>query len=348
MQITEGKINSPLKIVVYGPEGIGKSTFASQLPDPLFIDTEGSTKFLDVKRLDRPTSWAMLMQQVQWVKSNKPCKTLVIDTADWAETLCKQHICASNNVKSIEEFGYGKGYTYLAEEWGRLLNSLTDVVEAGTNVLLTAHAMMRKFEQPDELGAYDRWELKLEKKTAPMTKEWADLLLFANYKTTIITDSKTKSKIATGGQRVMYTTHHPAWDAKNRHGLPEELPFMFKEISTIFTPNEPVSDSPLSTPTDKPPKDMPEATPEAEAEPATTPAPASRVPKDLRDLMVINQIVDPQLETAIGPSNAGGLGYFPAGVKLEELPEDFYRYLVSNFDEFKQHIAQNLNLPFDI
>lgn len=46
---------------------------------------------------------------------------------------------------------------------------------------ICAECMMRKFEQPDEMGAYDRWELKLQKKTAALVKEWADLLLFANY-----------------------------------------------------------------------------------------------------------------------------------------------------------------------
>lgn len=332
MQITEGKMPTALKAVVYGPEGIGKSTFASQLPEPLFIDTEGSTKFLDVKRLDPPTSWPMLMQQIQWVKENRPCKSLIIDTADWAETLCKQHICAVNNVNGIEDFGYGKGYTYLAEEWERMLKALTEIVDSGVHVLLTAHAIMRKFEQPDELGAYDRWELKLEKKTAPMTKEWAYLLLFANYKTTIITDSKTKSKIATGGQRVMYTTHHPAWDAKNRQGLPEELPFSFDSVKHIFDVpgNEQEEPKPEPKPSEKPKKA------------------ASRIPAALQDLMIKNQIVAPQLEKAIGPASTGGLGYFPAGTKLDALPADFYSYLIANFDEFLKNIEAANDLPFTI
>lgn len=340
MQITEGKMPTALKAVVYGPEGIGKSTFASQLPEPLFIDTEGSTKFLNVKRLAPPTSWPMLMQQIQWVKENRPCKSLIIDTADWAETLCKQHICAVNNVKGIEDFGYGKGYTYLAEEWGKMLKALSEIVDSGVHVLLTAHAMMRKFEQPDELGAYDRWELKLEKKTAPMTKEWADLLLFANYKTTIVTDSKTKSKIATGGQRVMYTTHHPAWDAKNRQGLPEELPFSFDSLKQIF-------DTPGSE--RETPKSEPKPEPKREPKPSEKPKKAaSRIPAALQDLMIKNQIVAPQLEKAIGPASAGGLGYFPAGTKLDALPADFYSYLIANFDEFLKSIEAANDLPFTI
>ena len=61
------------------------------------------------------------------------------------------------------------------------LNTLNELVERGVNVVVTAHAKMRKFEQPDELGAYDRWEMKLTKQTAPMVKEWADMVLFCNY-----------------------------------------------------------------------------------------------------------------------------------------------------------------------
>ena len=241
MEITSGKIAGAQKIVLYGVEGIGKSTFASQFPSPLFIDTEGSTKHLDVKRLPVPASWTMLMQEVAWVRDNpNSCGTLVIDTADWAEKLCSQHVCATRLIKgeaakSIEDYGYGKGYTYLMEEFGRLLNALSQVCEQGIHVLLTAHAKMRKFEQPDELGAYDRWEMKLEKTVAPMVKEWSDMLLFANYKTYVVNvdgqgAAKGKNK-AQGGTRVMFTTHHPAWDAKNRAGLPEEMPMQFSAIA---------------------------------------------------------------------------------------------------------------------
>jgi len=224
MNISSGKISGAQKIVLYGPEGIGKSTFASRLPRPLFIDTEGSTRYMDVQRFsERPSSWTMLQEQVKYVQAHpEVCQTLVVDTSDWAESLCIQHICDKYQHGGLEDFGYGKGYVYLQEEFARLLHLLDDLVEGRQiNVLLTAHAAMRKFEQPNEMGAYDRWELKLSKKVAPMVKEWADLVLFANYKIFTVTDSKIKSQKAQGGERVMYTAHHPCWDAKNRHDLPE-------------------------------------------------------------------------------------------------------------------------------
>ena len=243
MKITKGKRARAQKVVIYGTEGIGKSSLASQFPEPLFIDTEGSTDNMDVARLDKPTSWIMLNNQIAFVKANPTvCKTLVIDTIDWAESLCVDNLCAMHGKKGIEDFGYGNGYVYAKEEIGRFLNKLQDLIEIGINVVLTAHAQIRKFELPDEMGSYDKYELKLGKKTssqtAPLVKEWADLLLFCNYKTYLISQEKSTKKKAQGNQRVMYTEHNPAWDAKNRHGLPSELPLDYASIAHIFKTEE--------------------------------------------------------------------------------------------------------------
>lgn len=243
MKITKGKRARAQKVVIYGTEGIGKSSLAAQFPEPLFIDTEGSTDNMDVARLDKPTSWVMLNNQIAFIKANPTvCKTLVIDTIDWAESLCVDNLCAMHGKKGIEDFGYGNGYVYAKEEMGRFLNRLQDLIEIGINVVLTAHAQIRKFELPDEMGSYDKYELKLGKKTssqtAPLVKEWADLLLFCNYKTYLISQEKSTKKKAQGNQRVMYTEHNPAWDAKNRHGLPSELPLDYNSIAHIFKTEE--------------------------------------------------------------------------------------------------------------
>ena len=243
MEITTGKIHVPVKVVVYGSEGIGKSTFASRFPDPVFIDTEGSTAHMDVKRLPRPELWTEMLGEVEYVRQNPGCcKTLVIDTADWAEQLCSEYICARDQKQGIEDWGYGKGYKYLFEEFGRLLNALEQVRGAGVNVVICCHATIRKFEQPDELGAYDRWGLKLtdtpKASVAGMVKEWADMVIFANYKTIVVNvdgkgATKGKNKVQ-GGKRVMYTTHMPCWDAKNRFGLPEEMDFDYEGIRAVI------------------------------------------------------------------------------------------------------------------
>lgn len=238
-QVTSGVIAKAQKVVIYGPEGVGKSTFASQFPHPIFIDTEGSTANLNVNRLPAPSSWEMLFQEIEYIKENPLCETLVIDTADWAEKLAIRKICTSHNIDGIEGLGYGKGYVYLEEEFGRFLNKLSELVDKGINIVLLAHAQIKKFEQPDELGAYDRWELKLQKKTAPLVKEWADMILFANYKTLVVNVDnqgavKGKNK-GQGQRRTLYAEHTAAWDAKNRHQLPAEMDMSFSCIAHIFS-----------------------------------------------------------------------------------------------------------------
>lgn len=237
MQITRGVVPKAQKVVVYGPEGIGKTTLAAQFPDPLFVDVEGGSAHLDVARTEAPRSWAALLSTVDAVRAERPCATLVIDTADWAERLCAEHVCAKNKWASIETPGYGKGYTELAEEFGRFLDKLTEVAGAGVNVVLAAHAAMRKFEQPDEAAPYDRWELKLQKKVAPLVKEWADAVLFLNYKTVVevVGNGKSAKGKARGGKRVMHASHHACWDAKNRWGLPDESPLSFDPIAPHVT-----------------------------------------------------------------------------------------------------------------
>lgn len=242
IQISKGKVQTAKKTVAYGPEGIGKSTLASQFPNPVFIDTEGSTKELDVARYPKPNTWQDIISYLEDALAEKKYGTVVIDTADWAEQLCIQAVCDDQRVKGIENIGYGKGYVFAAEKFQNALKLCDKLIDAGINVVFTAHAQMRKFEQPDEMGAYDRWEMKLSKKIAPLLKEWADMVLFCNYKTDVITDSKTNSKKAVGGKRVIYTSHHPCWDAKNRYSLPEQIDMSFEPIAHLFKDIQPEPD----------------------------------------------------------------------------------------------------------
>ena len=175
--------------------------------------------------------------------TKRPCATLVIDTVDWAEQLCIADLCAKNGKSGIEDFGYGKGWEFEKESFGKFLNKLTEVINAGINVTPDRARGSPKFEQPDEMGSYDRWEMKLGSKTtnkiSPLIKEWADIVLFCNYKTVVVqTDKDGKKHKAQGNRRVMYTQHHPCWDAKNRYGLPEEIPMEYAQIAQIFSNSE--------------------------------------------------------------------------------------------------------------
>ena len=186
MNINEGKKKRAQKVVIYGAEGIGKTTLAAQFPDPLILDLEDGSAMMDVKRVDDIRTWNQLGDALkEIIEDPSICRTLVIDTADKAEQMCTTAVCQEKGVKGIEDIGYGKGYTYVAEKMAAFCSYLSLIVRKGVNVVVIAHAQMRKFEQPDEMGAYDRWELKLSKKAAPLFKEWADMLLFLNYKTDV-------------------------------------------------------------------------------------------------------------------------------------------------------------------
>lgn len=359
MEIIRGKIAKAQKICIYGPEGIGKSTFASQFPDPIFIDTEGSTAHMDVARTPKPSSWTMLMGQVKHFRDHPgECQTLVIDTADWAERMCIEHVCAKAGKNGIEDFGYGKGYTYVKEEFGKLLNLLEEVKDAGVHVVITAHAALRKIEQPEETGAYDHWELKLSRQTAPLIKEWTDALFFVNYKIRVITQENGAKK-ASGGQRMMYTAHTPTWDAKNRYGLPEELPFKFSAIASIFQTGKttishpPVVEKQAET---APKEDFITQTNEnffEEQKPADDPRPEKETPqaeeapepvisgarKKLKDLMDENLVNEDEVRWVVAKR-----GFFPMSTPMANYPDDFIEgWIIANWDKVYGMIRSDLD-----
>ena len=144
-KITRGATAKPVKAVVYGPEGVGKTTFASAWPGAVFIDVEGGSNHYDVARMPRPETWNQLLEITNACAEFPEIGTVIVDTADAAEALCMRHILLEKKWKSIEDAGYGKGYTYLQEEFGKLLHSLDGCVNAGKNALIVAHAQIRKF-----------------------------------------------------------------------------------------------------------------------------------------------------------------------------------------------------------
>ena len=330
----------PMKVLIYGVEGIGKTTFASKFPDPIFIDTEGSTGFINARKLPNPTSWTMLLDELEDIKSEPRGKTLIIDTLDWAERLAKKYLMDKNKWAAIDSTNYGSRYVALSDEIGKLLNKLTEIKDAGINVVLTAHAETKKHELPDEMGQYDKYTLKLEKRDAGLAKEWADMILFFNYKTTIISDSKSNSKKATGGQRVMYTTHKPAWDAKNRLGLPDELPIDFEAIRELFEAKTGMSTTQIKSESktqtqqqvplpDEPPVIETEPEPvEAQAAPAFNEEIPSSIPQSLADLMTVNHVTTDEIMKVIYVG-----GFMPQGTPLENVPAELWGHLASNWDK---------------
>ena len=263
MNITKGKIRSAVKMLVYGPEGVGKTTFAAQAPGAVFIDTEGSTRHMDVARFDTPAELGDVLNDLNYVLGHpEEIGAVVIDTVDWLEKLIFNTVCIEKKIANIEDIGYGKGYVYAKQKMQQLLELLQAIVDRGVHVVLVCHSMIRKFELPDEMGSYDRYMLKLnEKNIAPIVKEWVDLMLFVNYRTDIVTDADGKTKKGKGGQkRIMYANHSACWDAKNRFGLPDEMPFEFSRIAHLFERPEASAAAPEASPQTAPPPAKAEVT----------------------------------------------------------------------------------------
>ena len=316
----------PQKLVLYGVEGIGKTSLAAQCPEPLFIDTEGGTAHLDVRRLQEPENWEEHISLIKEVAATPDvCRTLVIDTADWAEAMAIDHICQKYKQPGLESFGYGKGYTFLAEEFARMLSACDEVIRSGKNVVITAHARQRRVELPDETGGFDVWGLKLSKQCGPLLKEWPDALLFINYKTFVVaTDSNTHK--AQGGKRVIYTSHSPVWDAKNRHGLPDEMDLSYASIAPIFQPGGSIEPAAVTAPaaTVTPGAAAPNVPAEANSQPNWPASPETM--KTLSEWMEQAKIAPEMIQKLVAQK-----GHFPVETRINEYPERFVRgWLISS------------------
>ena len=249
---------------------------------------------------------------------------------------------------------------YLAEELGKFLNVLQEIVDVGINVVLTAHSQIKKFEMPDELGSYDRYELKLgNKKTNAMTsslvKEWADMILFINYKTLLVSDANGKKR-GQGAERKMYATHQAAWDAKNRFGLPDEMNLDYSLIKHIFDVqgSQPVAQQSAvqtqaqvtSQPVNQqPPVNQSVAQPTEEVKTDDVPINFDRevpsqnefdgIPQALVDLMTANGITVGEVEEVVVEK-----GYFPQGMPLKNYDPGFIDgVLIAGWEQVKKAIV---------
>jgi hypothetical protein len=207
--------------VVYGVPGIGKTSFAASAPDPIVIGTEdGSTRY---GATETPVAKTIddVEDTLKDLLKTEQYKTVVIDALDGIEALCDESVCRERKVKSIEDIGYGKGTVMSNERFAALVKIFEDLRTSGRNVILIAHSHVKTVNDPTQPAAYDRHQLKLREKNSAKVSEWADAVLFATYEMFVKTEGKSiKGKAYGDGKRVVYTERRPAWDAKNRDGLP--------------------------------------------------------------------------------------------------------------------------------
>jgi hypothetical protein len=234
LKIERGVKWSAKRVVIYGDEGIGKSTLAAQFPEPIILDTEDGTGNIDCARVVCGDALSLKSALLDLGGDPQGFRTVVIDSADWAERLILNQMLRDDSKKSVEDYGFGKGFVKLAESFVGIMRLCDQIIAKGVHVVLVAHATIKRVSPPDETDGYDRFELKLTKQTAPILKEWSDLLLFCTYRTKLVEGSDGRMKAQGGKTRVMHAERSAAWDAKNRFGLPAEMPMGIAAIEHLL------------------------------------------------------------------------------------------------------------------
>ena len=228
----------PPRLVVYGGAGIGKTTFGSTMPKPIFILTEDGMGTIEAPQFPLCKSFEDAMGYLKdLIEEDHDYKTVVVDSLDWLEPLIWDQACQDNGWRSIEQPGYGKGYVEVLKYWRQYLDLLNTLREdKGMITLQIAHNQIKRFESP-EIEAFDRHELKLHRKAADLVLENSDCCFFANYKLgTVKVQGKggTMTTKAVAGDVIAYCREKPAFLAKNRYALPDTLPFDWKEIRSAM------------------------------------------------------------------------------------------------------------------
>ncbi len=248
-RIERGRTPMPPRILTYGVAGIGKSTFASESPRPVFIQTEDGLGQIDCEKFPLASSFEEVHQSLRELHTEKhDFETFVIDSLDWLERLIWDAVCKEYGVKSIEKVdgGYARGYTHSLVHWRQIVDALNALRnDRNMVVLLIAHTKIERFEDP-ESSAYDRYSPRLHKHAAALICEWCDAVLFATRKIRTQTEDagfNRKRTIANavgkdGGERILRCVGGPSCIAKNRFGLVEELPLSWATFMTALTTNQ--------------------------------------------------------------------------------------------------------------
>lgn len=238
------RLGLPPRVLIYGPEGVGKSTIAADA-GAMFLDVEGGSGELEVARypfnpgeLDefKPRSYDQIVAAVDDMHANPGVVTAIaIDTTTALEAMIHTHLCTTNKVNGIEKVGggYGKGYRAALEELRRFLARLDSLRVQGVQIILLAHSDAKTFKNP-EGEDFDRYQLRGHDLFVAALREWPEIFGFLHFEggSKKIEDDGSRDKRARGwatNRRLMQLAREAAWDAKWRLTVPMPMEF---EIDT--------------------------------------------------------------------------------------------------------------------
>lgn len=239
-KITRGRVKRPPIVILYGMEGIGKSTWASMAANPIFLQTEDGLGNIDAAKFPLAKTFDEFMEYLECLCSEEhDYRTVVIDSADWLEPIIYDQVCREWGVKNINNVdkGFGKGYEYAADKWMDIIKMLTYLRDAkGMMVIVIAHSKIKTVSEPG-YPSYDKYMLRLQDRASGLLVEWADCVFFAKKKMRISEEGN--KAIATpigrdGGDRVLVTVASPSCTAKCRYAFPEEIPLDYMEFERML------------------------------------------------------------------------------------------------------------------
>ena len=225
----------PPRIMVYGPHGLGKTTFGASAPNPIFILTEDGLGRLEADHFPLATKFSDVQESLKALQGEHDFQTVVIDSLDWLDNLIWEQI---NGQYEAKDLAYGKGAVIAADLWRKVLDDLTALRSKGMASILLAHCEIKRFDSP-EVEPYERYQPKLQARSSALVQEWCDVVGFANYKTIVkSSDVGFNNKVSRGistGERLLYTSEKPAYLAKNRYSLPDSLPLDWSALADAMT-----------------------------------------------------------------------------------------------------------------
>lgn len=230
--IVMGQKLAPPRLLIHGVAGVGKTTFGAGCDSPIFIQTEDGADVVGAERFPLVENYGELREQLDvLINEDHSYQTVVIDSLDWLEPLVVKHVLDTHKATSISKIGgFGDGYLAIRNEFREVLAKLGELRnDKKMVVVLLAHTQIKEFNDPSN-DNYDRYQIKLGKQPAAICLENSDLVGFANYRTTLRETDKKKIKAIGIGERVLYTQERPAWIAKSRYPIADEIEFSWAAL----------------------------------------------------------------------------------------------------------------------